>query len=178
MFRHRGGRVRHMTVCAVSHPCRAHRQRHRWCPAQMAAALRKCVRQRSSLPHDPFRSGIIQATRSLYPAGSQVVRVICTWLPPGTEPRPSWGEPPDRTPPARPTLSRRGVTRAGRFRIGRARPGQAALLQRHHPSRVTQDAPCRCRRPATKSCGRQADGTSAGQMMRRSARRAQSPPRG
>ncbi len=143
------------------------------CPAHMWPANDR------TLDHDPFRSGIVQTTYSLYPANGQAGRVICVWLPPGTEPRPSWGEPPKRTPPARPTLSRRGVTRAGRLKIRPGRsPRPAALMQRHHPSRVTQDAPCRCRRPATKSCDRQADGTSAGRMMRRSPRRPQSPATG
>ena len=58
--------------------------------------------------------------------------MICTWLPPAPEPRPSWGELPIRTPPARPTLSRRGVTTqpAARFRPRRAGLGLLGLRER------------------------------------------------
>jgi hypothetical protein len=40
-----------------------------------------------------IRSGIIQLTCSIYTAGGQAGWVIWVWLPPGTEPRPSRGEP-------------------------------------------------------------------------------------
>src|SRR5262249_5465703 len=46
-------------------------------------------------------AGNSQAKSSYCPADVQVHRVTCGWLPPGTEPRPSWGEPPSASPPAR-----------------------------------------------------------------------------
>ena len=133
-----------------------------------------------AIDHDPFRSGIIQATCSLHPADGQIDRVICTWLPPGNgAPARTGGSP--RIAPRRPDPhSAGGVSQepAGRFGYSRARPGQAGLRKRHHPSRVTQDAPCRCRRPATKSRDRQAGGTTAARMMRRRAGRANHPRQG
>src|SRR5262249_19532664 len=46
-------------------------------------------------------AGNSQAKSSHCPADVQVHRGTCGWLPPGTEPRPSWGEPPSASPPAR-----------------------------------------------------------------------------
>jgi hypothetical protein len=119
MFRRRGSRVRGRTPrlrCALPHT--SDQRTGSGIPGLPPATWPlSCAYVASNDPvvdHDLFRSGAIQTTCSFYPADCQAHRVICTWLPPGTEPRPSWGEPPKRTPPARPTLSRRGVTTSGR----------------------------------------------------------------